>query len=278
MQERGGPEVRSRLHRDRRSRCNIGHDASSETRFTVALKAAPAPNARTATDYFAHVPPRVLLALVSAAALLTGVACSPAYSIHEVAAPGFDLEGEALVHADAGVRFAYDFWGPEGAPFVSVLNETSDTIVLDLRGSRVTAVGAEMSLAEVLDGGLGEARFIQDNYPRLDLVRRPLGVRLVPGQWAEFYGLPQVASRYYGGNGRRGESSYTYRLVTEAGAPATVTHVFRDRVRERLRRRSFRDLQASTPAPDWYYLDRNPQRRAIALEVFVAIGQMVWLL
>ena len=220
-------------------------------------------------------PPTLIVAL--ATALLTG-ACAPAYSLHEVSAPGFALEDEALTHAEAGLTFAYDFWGPEGVPFVAIRNDTDDTLRLDLRASRVSAAAGDFTLAEVLAGGPGEARLIRESYPDLAVERRPLALVVTPGRWTEFYGVPQVRPQRYGGNGRREEAAYTFRVVDGAGATATVTHVFRDRVTARLRRRAFLAASAASPRPNLYYLDRNPQRQQAAIEVMTGLSGVVWLL
>lgn len=211
--------------------------------------------------------------------LLLLASCSPRYSLHEVSASGFEVEGEAFVATEEGLTFAYDFWGAEGAPFVSIYNETADTILLELEGSTVRASGTRaLTLGEVLAGESRSVVEISLNYPTLLLCYRPPALVLAPGRWSEFYGVPQVSRAFYGGNGQRSECVYAYRLLDAAGAPATVTHVFSDRVYARLRRHAFEDERAGVPRPNVYFLDRAPQRARIATEVVVALGNVMWLL
>lgn len=204
--------------------------------------------------------------------------CAPRYSLHEVTAAGFDLGAEALVGEEAGVRFAYDFWGPEGIPFVALYNATDDTLWVDLRASRARAKVGEFNLGEVLAGGPANARDIALNYPGLALRRRPLGLVLAPGTWTEFYGVPQARGPSYGGNGRREVGMYRYVIIDGSGGEHPVSHVFTDRVTERLRRREFLATSAGSPPPNLYYLDRGPQRQQAAAEVAIGISNLVWLL
>ena len=223
-------------------------------------------------------PVRLLACLVALAALAS---CSPRYSLHEVVAPGFAVEEEAYVRSEAGLTFAYDFWGSEGVPFVAVYNETADTLHVDLARSTVRTHAGEFSLAEVLSGGFGGARAVQEAYPRLVVRRRPLSLALLPGQWSEFYGVPQVDGPSfvgYGGNRRRSSSSYAYEVVDATGERRTVSHDFDDYVTERLRRRGFETATRSTPRPNLYYLDRDPHRIANALEFGTGLVNLVWIL
>ena len=225
------------------------------------------------------MPPVRLLASLLALAMLAS--CSPRYSLHEVVAPGFEVEDEAYVRTEAGLTFAYDFWGSEGVPFVAIYNETADTAYVHLTRSTVRTHAGSFSLAEVLSGGFGDARAIRDAYPRLVVQRRPLRLALLPGQWTEFYGAPQVDGPSfvgYGGRRRRSSSTYAYEVVGARGAPATVAHDFSDYVTERLRRRGFETATRATPRPNVYYLDRDPHRIATALEFGTGLVNLVWIL
>ena len=219
--------------------------------------------------------------LAPLAAALALASCSPRYSLHEVVAPGFEVDGEAYVREEADLTFAYDFWGSEGVPFVAIYNPGEDTVYLDLRRSTIRTSSLNLTLEEALSGGFGGARAIAEAYPRVALVRRPLRAALLPGQWTEFYGLAQVAGPGvvgYGGNRRREESTYDYALVHADGRPASATHVFSDYVSERLRKRAFVAATAATPRPNLYYLDRDPKRVAMALEMSTGFLNLLWVL
>lgn len=221
-------------------------------------------------------PAYATLLICAVAAAVTS--CAPRYSLHEVTASAFELEEEAYVTSEAGLTFAYDFWGPEGVPFVALYNETADTLFVDLVASRVSAAAGEFVLGEVLAGGPANARDIAFAYPRLRLRRRPLLLVLPPAEWTEFYGVPQVSGTMYGGNGRREVSTYRYVVTEGPGAGRAVSHVFADAVTERLRRRDFDARSAAGPRPNLYYLDRGPRRERAATELAIGLTNVLWML
>ncbi len=139
----------------------------------------------------AHLPRSILHLLVYAALATLGLsACSPRYSIHEVRATGFENVGDGYLRSDSLLTVAYDFWSPNGVPYVSLYNESTESLELDLQLSTVDGSWGRETLSRVLQDQ-GAVGFRQNT------------LVLLPQQWTSFYGVPQQAQQSFGTNYRQ---------------------------------------------------------------------------
>ncbi len=209
-----------------------------------------------------------LLVAVLAIGLLPS--CAARYSIHEVRASGFEVQRDAYVSEDSTLVVSYDFWGVDGVPYISFYNASRDTLELDLRTSTVDGGWSRQSLGRVLGGGTSGYSDLVYNYPGMRFSPGGNSLYLLPGQWHSFYGMAQHPGAPYGGRRRTGRSVYDYEVYS-GSERLTYTHVFTDRLQERMSRRVFKRYGDATAAGNVYYCDRGPQRGLLAMEILTAV-------
>ncbi len=208
------------------------------------------------------------------AVLGSATACSPRYSIHEVRATNFTPEPDAYVFEDSALVIAYDFWSFGGEPYVSFLNQTDDTLLLDLSASEVDAGFGRETLARLMGGGTAYALDIAYNYPELRLTPDGRAVMLFPRRWHSVYGMAQMPQRRYGGHHKPNRSVYTLEVYSRTER-RTYTHVFVDELTERMSRKTFERFERTGAGGNAYYFDRGPRRTRAGMTVVLTIINLI---
>ncbi len=166
----------------------------------------------------ARLPPKLLVLTLITSGL---TACSPRYELFRAETPDARLvvEGQPT-HRDSLVDISFDFWSPEGIPFLSLYNRSPDTLLLDLSASGVATDREQGSLANLL--GMERRRVdLTRDFPEFELVREDGSVLavLAPDNWVGFEvgPLTDAKVRRTGASGRgrdriRHRLSYTFSL------------------------------------------------------------------
>ena len=207
--------------------------------------------------------------------------CAPRYGIHTLAAPGFEVDGDAYVAPDTAIVVAYDFWAPAGQPFVSLLNTRGDTAYLDLvRSSIRTEAFGQVSLLDALGGGPdSRRRDVRRDYPELPLTfdERSPELVLAPETWVSFFGIDCASEPGgFGAGGAREGDRFTVDYVwRRGGVEERSRHSFQVVASEPLRAREYRRYGASRARPNRFFVDRGPARRQQALNFAMDVSTSV---
>ncbi len=185
-----------------------------------------------------------------------------------------DLEVDAYVKTYPDLEIAYDFWSPDGVPFISFFNPTNDTLHLDLRKSQMRLIrdNYSESLEDAILSQAGSASF-SDVYPNEVFLfsNKRVQLVLIPQRWASIYGPSCYSPRNIQ---RGGEMEFSY-VYSKDESAKEIRHDFDSAPLTRLRRRDIDSYQRTSAGPDQYYIDKsvnmNPNDAFIFLDIFTAI-------
>ncbi len=205
---------------------------------------------------------------------LSMLSCAPVV-VMQTSTSDLELEVDAYVKQYPNLEIAYDFWSPDGVPFISFFNSTDDTILVDLTKSRVNLVNARISesFEDAILLQVGNRSFL-DVYPDAEFrfSNRRLQLVLLPQAWTSIYGPGCYSPR----NVQRGggmEFNYVFsrnELVDE------ITHNFGSTPLTRLKQNEIDAYQRTEAGPDQYFINSqseevNLNTVNIILEVLTAI-------
>ena len=166
------------------------------------------------------------------------------------------LELDAYVQVYPDMQIAYDFWSPDGVPFISFYNATKDTLLLDLNQSNLLQEGDARSqslenaiLAQTDYGSYTEV------YPDLVFKRinRKLHLVLEPQVWASIYGPSCYSPRGI----RRGEGlTFTY-VYSGDEKSESISHDFDVAALTRISRKEISTYERTEAGPDQFFIDKH---------------------
>ena len=186
------------------------------------------------------------------------------------------LEVDAYVHVHPDIEIAYDFWSPDGVPFISFLNATDSTILLDLNRSEVEFREQRQSISlESTIEQQSEFDSYTDLYPDLEFKRldRSLNLVLEPQKWTSIYGPTCHSSR---GLNRGDEVTFTY-VYTKQNMLKEIPHRFELAALTRISRKDISMYERTEAGPDQYFIDQQQgnsvdlSTASIIVEILVGI-------
>lgn len=202
------------------------------------------------------------------------IGCAKPILVIQATTDDLQLDFDAYVGITNDLEIAYDFWSPDGVPFISFLNRTSDTILLDLNNSRLI-LGRESKSVSLEDAISMQTDYSSYTTPYPDLtfkrVDRKMMLVLLPQKWASLYGPSCHAMR----NIRRGEPIRFNYVYARMGSSSEIKHDFDLTAVTRISRKDVSAYERTEASPDKYFVDSeaglNPNTTNIIVEVLLTI-------
>jgi len=186
------------------------------------------------------------------------------------------LDVDAFVDNSDELEIAYDFWSTGGVPFISLLNQTTDTLYLDLASSDFNQRSNSVEFEEFLYPSYGFERGSSSSqsleFTRLNGKEVLI---LAPREWASFYGPPCHNNKSVQ---RKEPFTFTYAYVSSAEAePIKVSHRFTLAGIDRIKRKEISSFERQLAGPDLYLVDNDNdlQNTWLILDLLVAVLQVI---
>ncbi|MFK8056421.1 MAG: hypothetical protein AB8F78_09910 [Saprospiraceae bacterium] len=202
------------------------------------------------------------------------LSCARPVLVVQASTADLDLEFDAYVQVHNDMEIAYDFWSPNGVPFISFLNSTDDTLLLNLDESRVTfgQNRGSVSLEESINAQTEFGSF-NEVYPDLVFIRKNKRMLLVlePQKWTSIYGPSCHSLR----NIKRDEPVTFRYIYRQAEAQSEIKHSFNLSGLTRISRKEISSYERTEAGPDQYYIDKGNtsgiNTTNLVLEIVLAI-------
>jgi len=196
--------------------------------------------------------------------------CARPIVVVQTSTADLELDIDAYVHTHPDMEIAYDFWSPDGVPFISFLNTTDSTILLDLNRSNVEfrenrqSVSLERALEQQNDFDSYNDLYADVEFKRLD---RSLHLVLEPQKWASIYGPTCHSKR---GLNRGDQVTFTYVYSTQ-NVLKEIPHRFELTALTRISREEISDYERNEAGPDQYFIDQQPNVNADTTSIFFEV-------
>lgn len=194
----------------------------------------------------------ILLVTLTSSLLL--MSCARPILVVQTSTSDLVLNIEEFVDQSSDLELTYDYWSPDGVPFISMLNLTEDTVFLDLKDSHFSQRLNQIRFDEIL--GFYDSYKYTTDYS--DLLFRQVDGKILlvlpPAQWASFYG-PSCHDMKSIRNGDPFTFNYVYqsKLVEKR-----LTHRFNLTEIGRLKRTEVDSYERQSAGPNLYYIDQDP--------------------
>jgi len=220
---------------------------------------------------------RLSLLLFASLCLITG--CARPVLIVQATSDDLQLDVDAFVDKTDAFEIAYDFWSTGGVPFISLLNQTTDTLYLDLASSTFKQRKNSIAFQDFVYPSYGfEAGSNNSQALEFTRINNKEVLILAPQQWASFYGPTCHDNKSL----QRGEPftfNYAYLSAAEA-EPISVAHRFTLAGIDRIKRKEISSFERQRASPDLYLVDNEDdllqdQNTWLIFDILVAVLQVI---
>ena len=191
------------------------------------------------------------------------------YHVYKIQSPQLELDNEAYYYRDSVVEIAYDFWNPNGVPFVAVRNNTEKVLFLDLNQSNSLMRNRSTSLGAILIGGQAPVTQVslKTVYPELPIERinNSLCIVIAPGTWVTFFSEGVGSNRVASSERRQYHNLYYFKLMDEFENVYSYEHSCSAELVKKVKRQEFMSSMGSLGhQPNHFFFDKTISRTEAA--------------
>jgi len=216
---------------------------------------------------------RVFSACFGVVLLIAVGGCAPRFAVYEASSPRVEAAAvDQLIYADSTVSIAYEFWSPGGAPWVTMRNETNNSLLLDLNESEIVLGRERVRFAT--SGMLApDGLDFRDRFSQAELRRDGATTYAVlpKGEWVGFELPPMALGRC---PGRKSMHCAAIRYAFSQGVSQrfSVNHTFEAIGTTRLKKKEL-DGYASREASDAeYFVDKRPSSEQLGIQIAMEVA------
>jgi len=216
-------------------------------------------------------------AWATAIACLCLASCARPVLVVQTSSADLNLEVDAYVQRHEDMTIAYDFWSPDGVPYISFYNVTDQPLLIDLNQSflRNYAERNNQSIEDVILLQTDNGSY-NEMYPDLTFKRIERRVHLVvePRVWASIYG-PSCYSPRGLRNGQGLKFSYAYANDASTETYENISHTFDIAAIRRLKLNEVSTYERTEAGPEQFYIDQqsnvNWNTTSIIIDILVSV-------